>query len=366
MKEKARSSRIAARVFLQREQKGTGHAVMTAGPAFRMFGGDLLIWPGDMPLLKVDTVREFIRRHRRSGAEASVLSSVQVCPTGYGRILRAGGKFYAIREELDATESERRIQEVSTGVYLFKSACLFEVLKRIGVQNEKREYYLTDTVEILSKKGVSVEAFPLASSAEACGINSRQDLADAVSEMNQREIRKHQEGGVTFEAPGQTFVAPGVRIGKDTTVYPWCYIEAGVKIGSNCEIGPFAKIRKGTVVGDGSVVGSFVEVTRTKIGRKVFAKHLAYLGDAVIGDGTNIGAGTITANFDGKNKHRTRIGKKVFIGSDTVLIAPASVGDRAKTGAGAVVTAGSRVPCGDVVVGIPARSVRLKNKSKKT
>lgn len=362
LKEKARTSRIKAVALLQREQKGTGHAVMIAKSALNTAGGDILIWPGDMPLLTSGTIREFIRLHRESGADASVLSSLQIDPAGYGRILRAGGRFYAVREELDATEAERRIQEVNSGIYLFKPSCLFSALKRIGMQNRKGEYYLTDTIEVLSKEGKHLEAFPLALPAEAQGINSRQHLADVMKEINQREIRKHQSEGVTFVAPEQTFVAPGVRIGKDTTIYPWCYIETDVKIGSGCEVGPFAKIRKGTEIGDGSVVGSFVEVNRTKLGKKVLAKHLTYLGDAFVGDGSNIGAGTITANYDGKNKHQTRIGKKVFIGSDTVLIAPVTVGDGAKTGAGAVVTGGSKVEKGDVVVGIPARSLRSKKK----
>ncbi len=362
LKEKARSSRIKAVALLQREQKGTGHAVMIARSALKPDGGDILIWPGDMPLLRIDTIREFIRLHKQSGADASVLSSLQIDPAGYGRILRSGGRFYAIREELDATEAERRIQEVNSGIYLFKPACLFGALRRIGSQNQKGEYYLTDTIEVLAKEGKHLEAFPLALPAEAQGINSRQHLADVMSEINQREIRKHQASGVTFMAPDQTFVAPGVKIGKDTTVYPWCYIETGVEIGSGCEIGPFAKIRKGTRVGDDSIVGSFVEVNRSKLGRKVFAKHLTYLGDAVVGDGTNIGAGTITANFDGKDKHPTRIGKKVFVGSDTVFVAPVTVGDGAKTGAGAVLTRGSKVRKGDVVVGVPAKSISFRKK----
>jgi bifunctional UDP-N-acetylglucosamine pyrophosphorylase/glucosamine-1-phosphate N-acetyltransferase len=179
--------------------------------------------------------------------------------------------------------------------------------------------------------------------------------------MNKREILQHSERGVTFISPDQTYVAPKVKIGKDTVIYPWCYIESGVKIGGGCQIGPFAKIRKGSVIGDSAVIGSFVEVNRSVIGKKVLAKHLTYLGDALIGEGTNIGAGTITANFDGRKKHRTRVGKNVLIGSNTVFVAPVTVGDKARTGAGSVVTGGTKIQKGEVVVGVPARPLR-KNK----
>jgi bifunctional UDP-N-acetylglucosamine pyrophosphorylase / glucosamine-1-phosphate N-acetyltransferase len=346
------------RVVWQREQKGTGHAVeMARKPATG--SGDVLIWPGDMPLLKRETLAAFINEHKAAGAAASVLSALQPEPYGYGRMLRAGGKFYGIREELDASEAERRIQEVNTGVYLFGVRQLFDALKKVKPANEKREYYLTDTIEILTGQGQVVEAFPLAEAREAQGINSRHELAEATETMRNREIQAHMERGVSFVSPDQTFVEPGVKIGEDTVIYPWCYIESGVVIGKNCSIGPFAKIRKGSTIGDECTVGSFVEVNRSKLGKGVLAKHLAYLGDATLGDATNVGAGTITANFDGKNKHATRIGKKVLIGSNTVLVAPVAVDDGAKTGAGSVVT--KRVRKGQVVVGVPARPL-AKNK----
>ena len=356
-----RDQGIRTEAIVQRQQKGTGHAVMTAAEAFGGFQGDLLIWPGDMPLLRRSTLLQFMREHRASGAQASVLSALRVDPAGYGRILRAGGRPYAIREELDATETERRIQEVNTGVYLFKAGRLFEALGKIRPANRKNEFYLTDTIEILSKENAGVEAFPLALADEGQGINSRRDLAMVTEKMKNREIQYHEERGVTFVAPHQTFVGPGVAMGQDTVIYPWCYIESGVKIGRGCEIGPFAKIRKGSTIGDKTVVGSFVEVTRSRLGKKVMAKHLTYLGDAVVGDETNVGAGTITANFDGRKKNRTHIGKKVLIGSNTVFVAPVTLGDRSRTGAGAVVTRGSRVRKGEVVVGIPARPLKKLN-----
>ncbi len=364
LREKEKKSGFRCSVLLQKEQKGTGHAVMMARAALARSEEDLLIWPGDMPLVGASTIKAFMQCHREAGADLSVLSALQVEPAGYGRILRAGGKFYAIREELDATEAERRVQETNTGVYLARAKSLFAALQKIRPENKKQEYYLTDVIELLSEAGKKIEAFPLAAASEAQGINTRLDLAEVIQKMNQREIRKHQEAGVTFVSPEQTYVAPGVKIGKDTTVYPWSYIEADVRIGERCEIGPFVKVRKGTRVGNDSTLGSFVEVNRSKIGNKVLAKHLAYLGDAEIGDETNIGAGVITANFDGVRKHSTRIGKKVLVGSDTVFVAPVVVGDHAKTGAGAVVTRGTKIKRGETFAGVPARALQRKGSAK--
>jgi bifunctional UDP-N-acetylglucosamine pyrophosphorylase/glucosamine-1-phosphate N-acetyltransferase len=347
---------------LQREQKGTGHAVMMAKAALKGVQGSVLIWPGDMPLVKSETLAKFLAAHKKSRAHVSVLSCVQEDAAGYGRIVREEGHFAAIREELDATPEERAIREVNTGIYLFDKKVLFEALEKVGRDNEKGEYYLTDTVEILRREGYCVEAFPLASAEEGQGINSQKDLATVTKKINEREIAKHQERGVTFMAPDQTFVAPGVKIGQGTTIYPWCFVKSGVEIGAHCEIGPFAKLRRGTVIGDGSVIGSFVEVNRSRLGKKVLAKHLTYLGDAVIGDGANIGAGTITANFDGKKKHQTMIGKNVMIGSNTVFVAPVRIPDGARTGAGSVVIPKIKIKKGDVVVGVPARPISKKKR----
>ncbi len=359
---RGKESGTRPQAILQKEQRGTGHAVMMTRSRLLTKKQDVLIWPGDMPLLKKETLEAFIQKHRKSRSETSVLSSLRVNPAGYGRILRAGGRFFAIREELDATPVERRIQEVNTGVYLFRSDRLFQALEKIRPENQKGEFYLTDCIEILSKKNARLEAFPLASSQEGQGINSRADLAEVTKVMNQREVAKHMEQGVTFVSPEQTFVASGVKIGRDTVIYPWSYIESGVRIGRRCQIGPFAKLRKGTVIGDESIVGSFVEVNRSKLGRKVCVKHLAYLGDARVGDQANIGAGTITANFDGHAKQVTHIGKKALVGSNTVFVAPVTLEDHASTGAGAVVTRGTRVKTGEVVAGVPARVLKRKGK----
>ncbi len=342
---------------LQREQKGTGHAVMTARAALGKAGGPVLIWPGDMPLVKAGTLERFLKAHAESRAHASVLSCVRADPSGYGRVVREEGKLTAIREEADASAEERAIREVNTGIYVFDKQALYDALGKVGRENRQGEYYLTDTIDILRRGGYYVEAFPFADAEEGQGINSQKDLAVVTQRINQREIEKHLDRGVVFVAPEQTFVAPGAKLGKGTVIYPWCYIESGVVVGPGCRIGPFAKLREGTVIGAGSVVGSFVEVNRTRIGKRAFAKHLAYLGDAVVGDGANIGAGTVTANFDGKEKHPTRIGRKALIGSNTVLVAPVSVPDGVKTGAGSVVTRKTRMKKGSVVVGVPAKLI---------
>ncbi len=362
LKESQKDLRVSAIPILQKLQRGTGHAVMMAEKSLGRITDDVLIWPGDMPLLKVATLKEFIRMHRTSRSDVSVLSSLQANPKGYGRILRAGGGFYAIREELDATETEKRIQEVNTGVYLFKAKSLFAALKRIRPANKKKELYLTDVIEVFGKKDLKTSAFPLASDEEGKGINDRKDLAAAIEIMKNRENEQHMEQGVTIVSPEQTFIEKGAKIGMDTIVYPWSYIESGVKIGKGCSIGPFAKIRKGTVVEDEAAIGSFVEVARSKIGKKVLAKHLAYIGDAVIGDGTNIGAGVITANFDGKSKNKTKIGNNVLIGSNTVFVAPNTLGDNVRTGAGSVITRGSKIKKGGVVAGVPAKPLKTKRK----
>lgn len=356
-----------ASFVLQRVRHGTGHAVMMATPLLRGYRGDVLIWPGDMPLVRPETLKRFIKAHQTDKNQVSVLSAVRSNPEGYGRILREGAGFVAIREELDATPSERETGEVNTGVYVFKAGALLDSLKKIKNNNRKNEYYLTDTIEVLVNEGARVEAYDFAGEDEGLGVNSQQDLAMATAVINKREIEKHQSQGVTFMAPEQTFVSPGVKIGQGTIIYPWTYIEMGVKIGKDCSVGPFAKIRSGSELCDGASIGSFVEVNRSRVGKKVNARHLAYLGDAVVGDGTNIGAGVITANFDGRKKHKTRIGKKVLVGSNTVFVAPVSVGDQAKTGAGSVVTGGTKIKSKQVVAGVPARPIaETGNKKRRT
>lgn len=348
----------SARTVLQSPQKGTGHAVMVAEKVLRA-ADEVLIWPGDMPLLKKETLRVFFTEHRKNKTAVSVLSCRQTNPFGYGRIVRdSRGEFVAIREELDASETERKINEVNTGIYLFNREALFAALKEVQPHNQKGEYYLTDTIEILRASGKSVQACCLASAEEAVGVNSKRDLAAAARLLSDRIIDGHLSAGVNILAPADTWIAPDVKIGAGTTVYPWCWIEAGTVIGKNCQIGPFAKIRGSSKIGDGSIVGNFVEVNRSALGKKVNAKHLTYLGDAVVGDEVNFGAGAITANFDGKNKHTTKIGSHAAIGSNAVMVAPVSIPPRVKTGAGSVITKKTRMRAGDTVVGVPARVIK--------
>lgn len=346
-------------------QRGTGHAVQVAQTKIKSSQGSVLIWPADMIAIQKETISELAKEHRRSQAQVTILSSVMMDPTGYGRILRRAGRVVGIREELDATPDQKRINEVNTGVYLFESKPLVKALKKIQPKNRKKEYYLTDTIHLIEEAGGRVEALPLASPGEAQGINSQADLAHAFKVLNQQTIKKLQLEGVTIVSPEQTFIAPDVRVGRGSVIHPWTYIEGKVRIGRNCQVGPFAKIRSGSVLEDGAVIGSFVEVNRSHIGKKVLAKHLSYLGDAVIGEGTNIGAGTITANYDGKKKNQTRIGKKALIGVDTVFIAPVEVGNLARTGAGAVLTRGTRVKEKETFVGMPAQSLKKKGKWQK-
>lgn len=348
----------SAQTILQNPQKGTGHAVMVAEKALKR-APEILIWPGDMPLLKKETLQAFLKDHRQSGAAVSVLTCRQPNPFGYGRIVRdSRGSFVAIREEVDASETEKKINEVNTGIYMFSREALFNALKEVQPNNQKKEYYLTDTIEILRAQGLGVQACCLADAEEAIGVNSKKDLTWAVRFLTDRVIDKHLANGVNIFSPRDTWIAPDVKIGAGTVVYPWTWIDAGVQIGTNCEIGPFSKIRGGSKIGDGSIVGNFVEVNRSKLGKGVYAKHLTYLGDALVGDDVNFGAGTITANFDGKNKHQTKVGKKVLLGSNTVMVAPVSIPERVKTGAGAVITKKTKMRAGDIVAGVPAKALK--------
>ena len=349
-------------IVQQKEQRGTGHAVLVAKKSLSSKNGTVLIWPGDMPLLSYQTLKAFLKKHEKQKSLVSILSCNQESPKGYGRIVRKSGKVTGIKEDIDATFEERKIKEVNTGIYLFDKKFLFDALGKVGKNNKKGEYYLTDVIEILNSKGISINAFMLCSSDEGQGINSRRELALATEIMNKKQIEYHEKRGVSFVSPEQTYVDHGVKIGMDTIIYPWSYIESGVKIGSGCKIGPFAVLRKGTVLGKDSVIGSFVEVTRARIGKKVMAKHLSYLGDTTIGDFTNIGAGTITANFDGKRKSLTRIGKNSYVGSNTVFVAPVKIAEKVKTGAGSIIVRGTKTKPGDVLVGMPAKLLKKKKK----
>ena len=349
---------------VQKNRLGTAHAVMQARNQFGSGNGDLLILPADAPCIRTETLREFIREHRKNSASASVLTAEVDDPSGYGRILRRGNKVVGIREELDATQTERRIREVNSGIYLFDVGDLFKRLSEIRKNQKKKEYYLTDVIEVYIRSGESIQAHRISDSREIIGVNTRRELAVVNQILNERELKRHSKAGVTILEPAQTFIAKGARIGRDTVVYPFTWIERDVVIGRKCEIGPFAKIRSGSEIADEVVIGSFVEVVRSKIGTKPYVKHLSYLGDAQVGKKVNVGAGTITANFDGRKKHTTVIRDGVLLGCDTILVAPVTVGRGAKTGAGAVVCACRPIPAGKTAIGIPAKVMRKNKKGK--
>ena len=360
-----RSFLNGAEIVLQRNRLGTGHAVAQAEKRFGKWRGDLLVLPGDAPCVRSETLREFVDEHYQHSAVASILTAEVDDPTGYGRILRRGSQVIGIREELDAATDEQRISEINSGIYIFDAAMLFKRLGEIKRNQKKKEYYLTDVIEAFVHHGESVRAHKISDQNEILGVNTRRDLAVANQVLSERELERHSKAGVTILNPTQTFIAKGVRIGRDTVVHPFTWIESGVVIGRKCEIGPFAKIRSGSKIADEVALGSFVEVVRSKVGSKTFVKHLSYLGDAEVGRQVNVGAGTVIANFDGRKKHKTIVRDRVLLGCNTVLVAPVTVGQGAKTGAGAVVRAHHSVPAGKTVVGVPAQVLRKGKKDKR-
>jgi bifunctional UDP-N-acetylglucosamine pyrophosphorylase / glucosamine-1-phosphate N-acetyltransferase len=360
---------------LQREPKGTGDALRRAVPSLGSFRGTILVVNGDSPLLTAGTIRQFLARHRKKKNDISLLSFIASAPGSYGRILRdERGKVVSITEERHATPTQREIREVNSGIYAIELKAL-RLLKEIRINSAKGEYYLTDIVHLARKKGMPVDSFCADSEDEFIGINTPKELERAVQLMKARIVKHWCDQGVRFIDTGSVFISPESLIGNETIIYPNVYIEGTTKIGSGCSIfpnvrisdstiedgatvkdstlieksiikkkasvGPFAHIRPGTTIGENAKIGNFVEVKNSLIGQDTKASHLSYVGDARIGKGVNIGAGTITCNYDGYHKYITSIEDNVFIGSDSQLIAPV------KISRGAVVAAGSTIT-GDV------------------
>lgn len=352
------------KIVVQEKALGTAHAVMAAQPLLKNFKGNVLVLCADVPLMTLETLKKFIEKHHEGHYYGTILTGKLTHPAGYGRIVRKGDdEVLKIVEDCEATSYEKAIEEINSGTYCFDWPSLEEVLSQVKMHPQKNELYLTDVVEKLVKNKKSISAYCVEDAKEILGINSRHQLAEAERILQLRIVNYWMDNGVTIIDPETTFIDENVRIGQDTVIHPFSVIEGSVTIGKNCVIGPFSRIRERTILGDKAEIGNFVEVKASRVGSGVKAKHLTYLGDATIGKGVNIGAGTITANYDGKNKFPTTIEEGSFIGSGTILIAPVRVGKNAVTGAGSVVTREHHVPDGATVIGVPARILKNKLKS---
>ena len=380
---------------VQAKQRGTGDAVESARKQLEDSDSLILLLSGDVPMIRAETLRKLIEHHAAAAAACTILGVRLENPTGYGRIIRdEQGRFAKIVEQKDASDEERQVREINSGIYCFESKDLFDALKQVQPKNQQGEYYLTDVAEILLSTGRKVEVFTHTDPREVSGINTRAELAEFENLIRRNAIRRLMiEGGVTFIDPSHAYISPEAEIGKDTIIHPDvaiegkssigenCVIRSGARISnsklgdnvtikdhslivdseiaSNCSVGPFAHLRMNATLEEKATVGNFVEVKKSRLKRGTKAMHLTYLGDATIGERTNIGAGTVTCNYDGKHKHETIIEDDVKIGSDTMLVAPVRVGARSVTGAGSVVT--KDVPPDSLVAGVPAElKKRLK------
>jgi bifunctional UDP-N-acetylglucosamine pyrophosphorylase/glucosamine-1-phosphate N-acetyltransferase len=372
----------------QEPQLGTGHALLQAAPILGDARGTVILLSGDVPLLRVGTVAALARWHEEHGAAATVLTAEVDEPDGYGRIVREGGRIAAIVEHKDATTAQRGIREINSGIYAFAIGGLFDALRGVGSTNVQGEYYLPDLVKIYRARGHVVETSTVADAREILGVNSRKELAELEEILKTRTNDALMDAGVTIVDPATAFIGPDVQIGADTVIHPGVYLEGRTRIGARCEIhsgvrildsivddgvvinnfcvisnswiasgariGPFAHIRPDSHVDQDAHVGNFVELKKTTLGRGSKANHLSYLGDATIGEKVNVGAGTITCNYDGAVKHPTVIEDGAFIGSDTQLIAPVRVGRDAYVAAGSSIT--DDVPPGALAI---ARAVQV-------
>ncbi len=340
----------------QSEQLGTGHAVKICREALTGYEGPALVLVGDEPLLRPDPLADLLARQEHEAA-ACLLGTARVHDAmGFGRILRdSTGRFLRIVEERDCTPEEKHIHEVNPSCYVFQLPLLWEALDRIGTSNAQHEYYLTDAPERLMAMGHKVQALNVLRPDDILGVNTRQHLAQAALVMQARIQDHWMTEGVTIVDPHNTYIDGRVNIGCDAVIHPFTVISGVVKIGNRCQVGPFAHLRDGTVLEDDVEVGAFVEVSRSHIDSGTIARHLAYLGNARVGRNVNVGAGTITANFDGTRKHETQIGDAARIGAGAVMVAPVNIGAGAVLGAGAVIPRGKDVQAGETVVGVPAQ-----------
>jgi bifunctional UDP-N-acetylglucosamine pyrophosphorylase/glucosamine-1-phosphate N-acetyltransferase len=355
---KERFSGKGLRFATQKELLGSGDALRSALEGAGELRDRVLVTCGDTPLITSGTYEALVRAGGKSGAACSLLTSEMDEPGSYGRIVRGpAGNVEAIVEEKDADPSRKAIKEINVGTYCFSRGHLERYISDIRMNEKKKEFYLTDIVGILAANGENIVTSSCGAG-EATGVNTRRDLAEVNTIVNRRKLDALMDGGVTILDPGTTRVDRQAEIGADTVILPGTVIENDVTVGGGCRIGPFARLRPGTTLAGGVEVGNFVELCRTVAGKGTRIKHHTYLGDTTVGENVNIGAGTITANYDGRRKHRTVIDDEVFVGVGAVLIAPVRIGKGAKIGAGSVVTRNKDVPAGETVIGIPARPFR--------
>ena len=366
------SGRSGVSFVVQEVQKGTAHALLQAEPNLVGRSGTVVMLSGDVPLLSGSTLKKLVALHTESGAAATVVTATVQRPYGYGRIVRSGGRIASIVEERDASPEVRQIHEINAGIYAFSLDLLFESVRAIASQNAQGEYYLTDLVGIFRRRGLPVETLLIERADEIRGINTRSELANMGGIVRQMKNEELMAAGVTLIDPATTYVDVDVEVGADTVIHPGVVLEGHTRIGAACEIrshvrisdsdiadhvtvnnfcvitgarvasgasiGPFAHLRPETEIGRDARVGNFVELKKSTLGEGSKANHLAYLGDATIGAGVNIGAGTITCNYDGQHKHPTVIEDGAFIGSDSQLVAPVRIGGGAYVAAGSSIT----------------------------
>jgi bifunctional UDP-N-acetylglucosamine pyrophosphorylase/glucosamine-1-phosphate N-acetyltransferase len=374
----------------QREQHGTGHAAMMAADLIRDHHGPVIIAPGDTPLLGAETLKELVARHIETRAKCTVATAFVDEPTGYGRVVRdSDGRVSGIVEHKDATPEQHAIKEVNTSVYCFDAQTLLAILPTLQNSNAQGEYYLTDALSTIYREGGDVVALIVSDAEILMGVNDRWQLAQADKALRTRINRKHALKGVTLVDPDCTYIGPLVAIGPDTVIEPNTYLQGDTTIGRNChlgpctkiknsrigddvkvyfsqivdsdlhdlvKVGPFSNIRPGTILGKKVKIGNFVEIKKSTLGEATSVSHLTYVGDASVGEATNIGAGTITCNYDGFSKHRTTIGSDVFVGSNSTLVAPLTIEDGAMVAAGSVVT--HDVPADGLALGRARQEVK--------
>ena len=330
-----------SKCVLQSPQLGTGHAVSMVLPYLKDFKGEVIILCGDTPLITEDTLKEFIEAHHSNNSDLTVMSAIFDNPTNYGRIVRnSDNTLNSIVEEKDATAEQKAIKEVNAGIYCLAWEKIMPAFGELKSNNAQGEYYLTDIVKWANEQKLKVNAYTLKDNNEIFGINSKTHLAEATKILNQKTVQKHLDNGITIIDPNSTWISPDTEIDADTVIYPSCYITGKNKIGKNCKIGPFAHLRGDVVLEDYVKIGNFVEVKKTTIKSNTNACHLSYLGDSEIGSGVNIGAGTITANYNPltKVKSKTIIHNEVKIGSNSVLVAPVEIQEGANVAALSVIT----------------------------